>query len=58
MSTVRMTSKEAPRPCNVIDSSYETVGLVNAQATEEAGSGASVGAELRDRVISLDVHFW
>lgn len=53
-----MTSKESPRPCNVIDSSYETVGFVNAQATEEAGSGASVGTELRDRVISLDVHFW
>lgn len=26
------------------------LGFANAQATEEAGSGGSVGAELRDRV--------
>lgn len=54
---VRMMSKEAPRHWKEIDSSYETVGFVNAQATEEVGSGGSMGAELRDRVISLDVHF-
>ena len=53
-----MMSKEAPRPWKEIDSSYETVGFENAQATEEAGSGGFMGAELRDRVISLDVHFW
>lgn len=52
-----MMSKEAPRHWKEIDSSYETVGFVNAQATEEVGSGGSMGAELRDRVISLDVHF-